>query len=456
MHKRNLLKKLILLGGDAVLIAAAFYFAPALRFGTLMDFVTIFELFDIASILIYLTIFYVSDLYALDVPFRRGIYIIRFGIALVVANIFIAMSFFLFRISPYSVGVFLLVSCLIFFFCMGWRIIFERLALHTRRPLRLAVLGAGEAGHAFYEMSKEKKDYEVAFFLDDDEKKWGSVVGSAPVMGRCDLLLDFVREKKIDAVIIAFTNKIRPEVYRRIIAVKFSGVNVYEMATFWEMTTGDIPVNHVSDVWLTHATMSCVQRTVYTRRAKRVIDIILSLMGLLVTFPLVVVIFLAVRLDSPGPALFVQRRTGWQGRPFNMLKIRTMRVRTEIERDYAGHRHDPRITRVGRVLRLFRLDELPQLWNVLKGEMSFIGPRALMEEEVIQFNPEIPYFNLRHTIRPGITGWAQVNYRHGATKEDALKKLQYDLYYLKNMSLILDLHILLRTVRVVLFCKGAR
>ena len=202
--------------------------------------------------------------------------------------------------------------------------------------------------------------------------------------------------------------------------------------------------------------MSCVQRTVYTQRAKRVIDIILSLMGLLVTFPLVVVIFLAVRLDSPGPALFVQRRTGWQGRPFNMLKIRTMRVRTEIERDYAGHRHDPRITRVGRALRLFRLDELPQLWNVLKGDMSFIGPRALMEEEVILFNPEIPYFNLRHTIRPGITGWAQVNYRHGATKEDALKKLQYDLYYLKNMSLILDLHILLRTVRVVLFCKGAR
>ncbi len=189
---------------------------------------------------------------------------------------------------------------------------------------------------------------------------------------------------------------------------------------------------------------------------KRVVDVSLSLCGLVVSLPLMALLCIAVRLDSPGPALFVQKRIGRQERPFELYKFRTMRHGSENERAYAGRKDDPRITRVGKVLRLFRLDELPQLWNVLKGEMSLIGPRALMEEEVREFNPAVPYFSLRHTVRPGITGWAQVNYRHGATKEDALEKLQYDLYYLKNMSFLLDLDIKLKTVRVVLFWKGAR
>jgi exopolysaccharide biosynthesis polyprenyl glycosylphosphotransferase len=202
--------------------------------------------------------------------------------------------------------------------------------------------------------------------------------------------------------------------------------------------------------------MSGARRSVYTRRVKRVVDVSLSLCGLVVSLPLMALLCIAVRLDSPGPALFVQKRIGRQERPFELYKFRTMRHGSENERAYAGRKDDPRITRVGKVLRLFRLDELPQLWNVLKGDMSLIGPRALMEEEVREFNPAVPYFSLRHTVRPGITGWAQVNYRHGATKEDALEKLQYDLYYLKNMSFLLDLDILLKTVRVVLFGKGAR
>ena len=255
---------------------------------------------------------------------------------------------------------------------------------------------------------------------------------------------------------MAITHTIRPEVYKQLITAKFSGVTVYEMPTFCEMTARKIPVRHVSDVWLTHTTMSGVRRSAYTQRVKRIIDILLSLAGLIATLPLLAVIWMAIRLDSPGSALFIQRRIGWQGRPFDLMKFRTMRSGTEMERTYAGRRDDPRITRVGKALRVFRLDELPQLWNVLKGDMSFIGPRALMEEEVREFDPAIPYFGLRHSVRPGITGWAQVNYPHGATKEDALEKLQYDLYYLKNMSFLLDLHILLRTIRVVVFRKGAR
>lgn len=447
---------MVLLGGDAVLIAAAFYLAPALRFRAMMGFYEAFELIDVVSILIYLIVFYVSDLYTLEERFRRGAFVVRFGAAVAVADVCILTTFFLFRLPLYSVSFFFLYSAIIFFFCIGWRIVFEWIMFHARQPLRLAVLGAGETGRAFYEMVKEKKDFSVVLFLDDDEKTWGGAVGSAPVMGGSELLPDLVRDRKIDKIIVAFTHAMDPSIYKRLITAKFSGVNVYEMPTFWEMITGEIPIGSVSDIWFTHTAISGVRRTLYTQRARRVIDIILSLMGLLLTFPLMAFIFLAIRLESPGRALFIQRRIGWQGRPFNLLKFRSMQAGSEKRRDHAGHRDDPRITRVGRALRLFRLDELPQFWNVLKGDMSFIGPRALMEEEVSQFDPDIPYFSLRHAIRPGVTGWAQVNYQHGATKEDALKKLQFDLYYLKNMSLVLDLHILLRTVRVVLFGKGAR
>jgi len=456
MHKRNLLKKLILLVGDAVLIVAAFYLAPALRFGAFLDLITVFEPFDIAPILSYLFIFYIFDLYTLEERFGGGAFIVRFGTALVVANIFIIATFFLFRFPLYSVGIFFFYSALIFLFCLTWRIFFERLGLRTTRPLRLAVLGAGESGHAFYDMFRTMRDLEIVLYLDDDPKKWGSTVRGVPVLGGSEGLSDLVRDKKIDKVIVAISHEMPPEVYKRLIGVKFSGVNVYEMPTFWEMRTGKIPVHRVNDIWICHSAMSGVQRNMYAQRIKRIIDIALSMSTLFAALPLMILIGVAIRVDSPGSALFFQKRTGWQNRPFRLAKFRTMRVGVEMERGYAGRHDDPRITRIGKVLRLCRFDELPQLWNVLKGEMSFIGPRALMEEEVLEFEPEIPYFVLRHAIRPGITGWAQVNYHHGASKEDAFEKLQYDLYYLKNMSFLLDMHILLRTVRVVLFGKGAR
>jgi exopolysaccharide biosynthesis polyprenyl glycosylphosphotransferase len=449
-------KKLILLLGDAVLIAAAFYLAPALRFGAFLDIAAILEPIDLASVFSYLLIFYIFDLYTFEERFWGGAFTVRFGAALVAANVFIMAMFFLLRIPLYSLGIVLLSSALIFVFCLTWRIIFESRALRTRRPLRLAVLGAGGAGQAFYDAFRANRGMDIVLYLDDDPAKWGKAVGSVSIAGGSEKLTELVREKKIDKVIVAITHGMRPEVYSQLIGVKFSGVNVYELPTFWEMKTGKIPVDHVSDVWLIHSAMSGVRRNMYAQRVKRVIDIALSLAMLLAALLPMVLIGVAIRLDSPGPALFFQRRTGWQGRPFGLYKFRTMHTGMEMERASAGRRDDPRITRVGRVLRSCRFDELPQLWNVLKGEMSFIGPRALMEQEVREFEPEIPYFGLRHAIRPGITGWAQVNYPHGATKEDALEKLQYDLYYLKNMSFLLDLHILVRTVRVVLFGKGAR
>lgn len=456
MYKINLLKKFLLLMGDAALIFASFYFAPALRFGKILDIYTIFSPEDLAAIIGYLFIFYIFDLYNLAERFIRGNFVIRLAAALVIASICISAIFYIFRVPLYSVSVFFLHNFLIFCFCLGWRIAFGRIHDMTRKPLRLVILGAGEKGKEFHKMIKSNPEFEVVGFLDDDTGKKDTVVDGLPVIGNSNDLPLLVSEDKIDKVVVAITQHIGKEVYKQLIKAKFSGVTVYEVPTFAEMYLGKIPVNYVTDTWITHMPMSGVRRNVYAKRVKRIIDIALSVCGLLATLPFMFIIWVVIKLDSPGPALFIQTRIGWRERPFHLVKFRSMRYGMELERSFAGSRNDPRITRIGKSLRLFRLDELPQLWNVLKGDMSFIGPRALMKEEVDTFDQEIPYFALRHSIRPGITGWAQVNYKHGASMEDALEKLQYDLYYLKNMSFLLDLHIMLRTVRVVLFMKGAR
>jgi exopolysaccharide biosynthesis polyprenyl glycosylphosphotransferase len=189
---------------------------------------------------------------------------------------------------------------------------------------------------------------------------------------------------------------------------------------------------------------------------KVALDFVLAMLGLVLTLPLMAIIAVAVKLTSPGPALYHQQRVGRQGRIFTVHKFRTMRTDAEAETGPVWASHgDQRITPLGRWLRRTRLDELPQLWNVLKGDMSFVGPRPERPEFVTELTRQIPYYGQRHTVRPGITGWAQVRYTYGASIEDALQKLQYDLYYIKNFSIALDLFIVFETVKTVIRSRGA-
>jgi len=233
-------------------------------------------------------------------------------------------------------------------------------------------------------------------------------------------------------------------------------VIVYDVPSFYEEVLGRIQVEHLSDLWILNMPIYGVKKSMYNRNVKRLISILFALFFLTITFPIFLFTMIAIKFDSKGPVFYRQKRVGLNGYRFEVFKFRTMKVGTENDRAFAGKKNDPRITRVGRILRLARIDEIPQMWNVLKGEMGLIGPRALMVEEVEEFEKKVPYFSIRHSVKPGITGWAQVNYPHGTTVEDALEKLKYDLFYIKNLSPFLDFHILLRTVRVVLFGKGAR
>jgi exopolysaccharide biosynthesis polyprenyl glycosylphosphotransferase len=447
-------KQLMLLCGDVILILASLYLAPVIRFGIFMDPSFVYEATDIITIAVYLLIFYVFDFYNLEEPkdFR---YILRFFLSITIATVLISAIFYIFHVRPGSV-VLIVSSILIFLSLIVWRYIFDGLFKNNGKTRRVLIVGAGQGGSTLYEFLKTNTDYEVVGFLDDDEKKWGISFSATSVIGGTDILPSVVKQRKVDKVIIAITRVIQPEVYKRLVEAKFSGVAVYEMPSFYEKFAGKIPVLHTNEMWLGYADIYGVKSNLYNVKVKKIIDKSFAVLGLIIALPLMCLISILIKMDSRGPVFYRQQRVGFNGLVFDLIKFRSMRDGADTEREFAGNKNDPRITRLGHIIRLFRMDEIPQLWNVFKGDMSFIGPRALMAEEVQTFTSKIPYFNLRQSIRPGITGWAQINYPHGTLEKDALEKLQYDLYYIKNVTFLLDFYIVLRTIRTVLFGKGAR
>lgn len=241
----------------------------------------------------------------------------------------------------------------------------------------------------------------------------------------------------------------------RLLSLKCSGVHVQDGVEVYEAITGKVPIESIRLASLLFSPGCYASRfhLVY----KRIASIVVSITGLLLSLPLLPFVVLAIKLTSRGPALYRQRRTGREGVLFYCYKFRTMRAEAEADAGPSWAKDDdPRITRVGGFLRKSRLDEIPQLWNVLRGDMSMVGPRPERPEFVEELSREIPYYQLRHTIRPGISGWAQVSYKYGSSVEDAKEKLRYDLYYIKNMSAGLDLLIIFRTLKTILLGRGAK
>ena len=233
------------------------------------------------------------------------------------------------------------------------------------------------------------------------------------------------------------------------------GINVIDFLTFWERETGRIDLDAVEPRWLVYS--GGFRSSLLRRISQRVLDIWVSLLGLAITLPLMPIIALLIRIDSPGPIFYRQERIGKDDVPFQILKFRSMCENAEADDvPQWAQVADERVTRVGKVLRLMRIDELPQLMNVLKGEMSLVGPRPERPAFVHAFGQQIPFYNVRHLVRPGITGWAQINYEYTASLEDTKRKLEYDLFYVKNQNFFLDLAIVLQTLRIVLWQHGAR
>lgn len=262
------------------------------------------------------------------------------------------------------------------------------------------------------------------------------------------------QELEAETIVVAMDERRGHLPVEELLNCKVRGLPVVEGETFYEQLTGKILVEKINPSWLIF--QEGFQKSWLTIAGKRLVSFSASAVGLVLSLPILVLTTILIKLDSPGPILFRQERVGKDGKTFVLVKFRSMRVDAEDGTAQWAARYDDRATRIGKIIRKLRIDEIPQMWNVLKGEMGFVGPRPERPVFVKRLREKIPYYDQRHSVRPGLTGWAQVSYPYGASEEDAMEKLKYDLYYIKHMSVILDLYIILKTVKTILLREGAR
>ncbi|MGO9864390.1 MAG: TIGR03013 family XrtA/PEP-CTERM system glycosyltransferase [Terriglobales bacterium] len=336
------------------------------------------------------------------------------------------------------------------FALLGWRFGFAWLVQLPILVERIYVLGTGARALRLVQGLRQNPEIGVEIV------SWtGKMEGEVTRDSVAAHLMEVVRKQKIHRVIVAMPDRRATVPMRELLDLRMQGVKIEEATTWLEKMSGKIEVEHLYPSWMVFG--EGFRRSASFILVRRVISIVISLIGLVVSLPLIPLIMLAIRLDSKGPIFYTQERVGKGGRIFKVVKFRTMRQDAEAASGpkWAGN-NDPRVTRVGKFLRSARLDEIPQLWCVLKGDMAFVGPRPERPEFIALLSKEIPYYGMRHMVRPGITGWAQVKYKYGSTVHDAREKLQYDLFYIKNASIGLDLMIMFLTVKTVLLRRGAQ
>ena len=319
---------------------------------------------------------------------------------------------------------------------------------------RVLVLGAGPRAKRLKQLGERPESgFAIIGYVDMNEGQ--AQVEQAIQRSAIEDLTLFVANLGASEVVLALEERRNALPLKDLLRVKTAGVHVNDFSSFMERETGRVDLDTLNPSWLIFSDGFSSGRAL-SSVAKRLFDIAASGLLLMLTFPLIALFALLVKLDSRGPAFFRQQRIGLYGQPFTLLKLRSMRTDAEAGGAQWANEDDPRITRLGRFIRKVRIDELPQVWTVLRGRMSFVGPRPEVPQFVEDLENRLPYYAERHMVKPGITGWAQINYPYGASIEDSRRKLEYDLYYAKNYTPFLDLLILLQTLRVVLWPEGAR
>ena len=319
---------------------------------------------------------------------------------------------------------------------------------------RVLVLGAGHRADRLRQLGERPESgfVIVGYIRMSDQTP---VIEEAINRNAVHNLTRFVENLGVSEVVLALEERRNSLPLHDLLRIKTAGVHVNDFSSFIERETGRVDLDTVNPSWLIFSDGFSSGRAV-SSVAKRLFDVLVSSALLALTLPVIALFAVLVKLDSRGPAFFRQTRVGLYGQNFNLVKLRSMRVDAEAAGAQWATQNDPRVTRIGKFIRKVRIDELPQSWSVLKGEMSFVGPRPERPEFVEDLEEKLPYFAERHMVKPGITGWAQINYPYGASMEDSRHKLEYDLYYAKNYTPFLDLLILLQTIRVVLWREGAR
>ena len=381
------------------------------------------------------------------------------GIGLVFLISAVAYLIIYFAVEPNSlprlgVAIFIIAATLL---TLLWRLIYVKTFASVSKQQRVLIIGAGKAGTALVGVISEldPPPFKLIGLIDDDPAKLGASIHGTPILGNHESMAEIIANQGITDLILAISNEMNQGMFQGILTAQEEGINLSTMTETYEELSGRVPIELLESDWVVRAFLDRTPTSGFYRISKRLLDLVLGLFGfvlLVVLFPLLAVIIL---IDSGRPIIFTQERLGRGGKSYTILKFRTMKSKIDMEKEaLVTAVNDPRITRIGKLLRKSHLDELPQIINVLRGEMSWVGPRSERVELVRVFQREIPFYRARLLVKPGITGWAQIHQAYAETIEETSTKLQYDLYYIEHATIWMDIIILLRTVGSVLGFKG--
>ncbi|MFY9561013.1 MAG: TIGR03013 family XrtA/PEP-CTERM system glycosyltransferase [Terriglobales bacterium] len=447
------IRKLILLVGEALIVWSSFLLGAFVVLGDDFYLVLNFEQGYLKIVVYTVLVLLCShwfDLYDTSLVNTKGelyfrLLLVPGLLAFVLAAVSYVRPNYLLGRGCSEAGLLILTVALI-----GWRLGFGWMVQLPILVERIYVLGTGNRAQRLVQGLRQNPELGI------EVASWtGKLEGAVTLESVAAHMMDIVHMQKVHRVIVAMPDRRGTIPMQELLELRMRGVKIEEATSWLEKMSGRIEVENLYPSWLVFA--EGFRRSSTFIALRRLLSIVISMVGLILAGPLFPLVLLIVKLDSKGPALYRQRRVGKGGSVFQVIKFRTMRQDAEANGgpQWAGA-NDPRITRVGRFLRASRLDEIPQLWCVLKGDMAFVGPRPERPEFVEWLSKEIPYYGVRHMVRPGLTGWAQVKYKYGSTVDDAREKLQYDLFYIKNASLGLDLLIMFQTIKTVLLRRGAQ
>lgn len=369
--------------------------------------------------------------------------------------ILLAGAYYLFPSTTISFGIFL-ISYVAICLCIAiWRFYYSQILEKKMFAQPVLLIGTGNIAQAITLeiLARLDSGYFIAACVGKKSPNF-SYPDDINYSEDCSQIPEIVRNKKIERIVVALDDRRGQTPINELLSCKLEGAKIITGVEFYEELTGKILVNNVKPDWLIYS--EGFQKDKITLHSKRVTDFLASLVGLILTLPIILISGLIIKLESPGPVLYSQERVGERGKHFRIYKFRSMGSDAEANGPVWARENDDRVTRYGAFIRKTRIDEIPQLWNILMGEMSFVGPRPERPYFVDQLKQKLPYYSLRHNVKPGLTGWAQISYPYGASEEDALRKLEYDLYYIKNLCFRMDVLIAVQTIKTVLFQKGSR
>lgn len=399
---------------------------------------------------------YYFDLYDLRIKRSNLELVVRLLQSLGISSIVLAVLYYMIPTLIIGRGIFLISLYFMSAVIISWRMIYNHILRTNQLDQKIMIIGTGPMAINIAReiLGKVDTGFKIIGFITDNPERIGEKLVNPSIVGDQSQIVDIATREKVARIIVALDERRGrfPEV--QLLDCKMKGIAIEEDTEFYEHLTGKLQVESLRPSSLIFS--DGFRKPKLTMWMKRFIGFNFSLIGLILLSPLILIISILIKIDSRGPVFYRQERAGERGKIFKLLKFRSMVENAETNGPVWAEQDDNRVTRIGRWMRKWRLDEIPQMLNVLKGDMSFVGPRPERSFFVEQLRKEIPFYDQRFYVKPGITGWAQIKYRYGASKGDALEKLKYDLYYIKNLSSLFDMIIIFETIKVVLFGKGAR